>query len=209
MPLTYFLNKKNLLFFIGATVIWSCKPKQSVIKPADTTNQSASHSIEREDSIPAVREITTPVSSSATMADTLPDADFSFVFMDLQNHPHSLSSYKGTVIFLNFWATWCGPCLKEIPNIKNLYEKYKDKVTFLLVSNEKNEKVVRFEKSRNTGLPFYVYTMDQMKPTYVHSLIPTTFIISKSGKIIKKVTGSEAWDNETNIALIERLLSEP
>lgn len=209
MPLTCSLNKKNLLFFIGATIIWACKPKQSVIAPADISNPSASHNIKREDTIQVAREVTIPVSSSATMADTLPDADFSFTFMDLQNRPYSLSSYKGKVIFLNFWATWCGPCLKEIPNIKNLYEKYKDKVTFLLVSNEKNEKVVRFEKSRNTGLPFYIYTMDQMKPTYAHSLIPTTFIISKSGKIIKKVTGSEAWDNETNTTLIERLLSEP
>lgn len=133
-------------------------------------------------------------------------ADYSFTFYDLDGNKVKLSQFKGKVIFLNFWATWCGPCIKELPNIKNLWEDYKDEVVFLLISNEKPDRIKRFEKDKNTGLPFYYYNSGDIPDVYKHSLIPTTFILSKNGKIVKKTSGSEPWDNDPNRQLIENLL---
>jgi thiol-disulfide isomerase/thioredoxin len=72
-------------------------------------------------------------------------ADFDWTVQSLDGRPFHLETAKGKVVFLNLWATWCGPCVREMPDIQRLYERMKGKgVVFLCVSNEGPDKVRRF-----------------------------------------------------------------
>ncbi|MDD4320071.1 MAG: TlpA disulfide reductase family protein [Acidaminococcaceae bacterium] len=104
----------------------------------------------------------------------------------------TLSNIKGKPIFLNFWATWCPPCVEEMPFISELYSEYKDKVNFVMVSvdnADSKDKVSKFIADK--GFLFPVYTAEQadVYKTYNVQGIPTTYIIDANGNIAKKHVG--------------------
>lgn len=112
------------------------------------------------------------------------------------------------LIFLNVWATWCGPCNMEMPGIQKLYEKYKthDKVAFYIVSDEDSETVNPFIERKGYQLPFYRFT--GAYPTALDgNAIPRTYIIHK-GKILAQEIGASQWDRPEIVDLIDKQLSE-
>lgn len=118
-----------------------------------------------------------------------------------------LADYKGKVILLNFWATWCPPCVAEMPSIQNLYEDYGDKVVFLLVSNEKPEVINSFKKKKGYTMPVYHSRMaspEEFKTT----TIPTTFILSKEGEIVLEKTGAARWSSKKVRSLLDELINQ-
>ena len=117
----------------------------------------------------------------------------------------SLADHKDKVIFLNFWATWCRPCVMEMPSIASLYKQMKGKnVEFLVISNESAEVLKAFEKKNNFGVPLYV--MKDVIPTvYNGEYIPRTYIV-KDGKIVSEHTGGAKWDDPKIIKMIDSLL---
>ncbi len=139
----------------------------------------------------------------------LSNEDYNWAVESIDGKKNVLADYKGKVIFLNLWATWCPPCIAEMPSIQDLYDKYKDndQVVFLIVSNEKTEKVSAFMKKRGFTFPVQITHYQLPKPFYTES-IPTTFLISKSGKIVIKETGAANWGGEKMQKIVDELIIE-
>lgn len=133
--------------------------------------------------------------------------DYNFTIKDLQGNRIPFDQFKGKVVFLNLWATWCGPCRAEMPGIQQLYEKSdKEKVAFVMLSIDRDSdrsKVSDYISKRGFTFQAYMpsgYLTEQLQ---VPS-IPTTFVISKEGLIVKKEVGSM----EYNTPKFQRFLEE-
>ena len=136
----------------------------------------------------------------------LKESDYNWQLTDLDNNTINFSDFKGKVIFLNFWETWCPPCVGEMPEIQELYDNFKnnENVKLLLVSDEPVEKVKTFIKKR--GYTFPVYILRTRKPSIFHSpSIPTSFLISKKGEIKIKETGAANWGGDKMKKFVEEL----
>lgn len=114
---------------------------------------------------------------------------------------------EGKVVFVNFWATWCPPCIAEMPSLQELYDDYKDKVVFLFVTNDKLEVVSNFKIKR--GFDFETFNPITNEPKELETRsIPRTFIINKKGQIVVDESGAVDWNSETVRNQINQLLSE-
>lgn len=136
------------------------------------------------------------------------DFDYQFTIKDLEGNRFQFEQFKGKVIFLNLWATWCGPCRAEMPGIQNLYSKVDhEKIIFIMLSIDKDndkDKIVDFLRKREFTFPSYQpsgYLPEQLQiPS-----IPTTFIISKEGKIVRKEVGTMRYDTSNFQKFLEEL----
>ena len=124
----------------------------------------------------------------------------------LDGNQLDVAETKGKVVFLNFWATWCPPCVAEIPSIQRLYDKIKgEEVVFLCVSGESESRVMEFVREKGLTLP--VYTIVGEKPqVFMTRGIPATFIVSPDGQIVFKHVGIAKWDDQTTVAFIKELI---
>jgi thiol-disulfide isomerase/thioredoxin len=131
----------------------------------------------------------------------------SIAFADKDGKLISLSDQKGKVLFINFWATWCPPCIAEMPSINKLYNKFKDNknIVFLMVDVDGNsKKSTRFMERKNYSLP--VYTPASAIPSSIlDGSIPTTLIVDKKGKIVFKHTGGADYGNEKLLKFLDDL----
>jgi len=131
--------------------------------------------------------------------------DYQWRLHSLNNETVSLSSSKGNVILVNFWATWCPPCIAEMPSLQSLYEQYGDRVDFYLVTTETPETVANFMKTK--GYSFPVFIEQSMPPAVLQTReLPTTYLISKDGRIVIKKKGVAQWDSDSVINKIAALL---
>ena len=135
--------------------------------------------------------------------------DYNFSIKDLEGHVIDFNRFKGKTIFLNLWATWCGPCRVEMPGIDELYKKVKDndKIVFVMLSIDKSEnftKVVNFTKEKGYAFPVYVPSGYLPQQLQVPS-IPTTLVINSDGKIVSKETGTTNYDTPKFKEFLENL----
>jgi len=137
-----------------------------------------------------------------------PTADYNLQVTDLDENTVKMSNYRGKVIFLNFWATWCMPCVAELPSINKLYNQFKDKdIVFLLISNENIDKVKKYKQRKNYDVPFYINDENSnIAKMYYSRRIPTTFIINKKGQVIKASSGPEDWDDKEFVETVRELV---
>ena len=131
-------------------------------------------------------------------------------FSDLENNIFTLQNFKGKNLFINYWATWCNPCLAEMPYMAKLYENYKDEedIIFLYLSREKLEVIKNYIPKDESlqQLPIYkIITDDEFFAT---SGIPTTFIVNSNGKVIVKDLGSAFWNDESVFKFIDNLIGK-
>ena len=131
-------------------------------------------------------------------------------FSDLENNIFTLQNFKGKNLFINYWATWCNPCLAEMPYMAELYENYKDEedIIFLYLSREKLEVIKNYIPKDESlqQLPIYkIITDDEFFAT---SGIPTTFIVNSDGEVIVKDLGSAFWNDESVFKLIDNLIGK-
>ena len=131
-------------------------------------------------------------------------------FSDLENNIFSIQNFKGKNLFINYWATWCNPCLAEMPYMAELYEKYKDEedIIFLYLSREKLETIKNYIPKDESlqQLPIYkIITDDEFFAT---SGIPTTFIVNSDGEVIVKDLGSAFWNDESVFKFIDNLIGK-
>lgn len=123
-------------------------------------------------------------------------ADFQLV--DLNGKVVPFNSLKGKVVFMNIWATWCPPCIAEMPNIQKLYENVgSDKIAFVMLSVDAGgrEKVKKFIAKKGFTFPVYM-PASEMPQEFESPSIPTTFVISPEGKIVAKQMGMAEYDTK-------------
>ena len=120
----------------------------------------------------------------------------------------TLSSYKGKVVFLNFWATWCGPCRQEMPSMERLYQRLNDKGLEILAVNlqEDDKTVQKFVDEYELTFPVLLDRSGRVGSTYGARSIPTTYIVSREGYVIAGTIGTREWDTEQYVRFFERLL---
>ena len=125
------------------------------------------------------------------------------------DHLLRLADYKGKVVFLNFWATWCEPCREEMPGMERLHRAYKDRgLVVLAVSLDSQGASVVNPFVRKLGLTFPVALDPKMavRERYGVWAVPSTFIIDRAGKRVLFANGSREWDSKAAHALMESLL---
>lgn len=129
--------------------------------------------------------------------------------VSLDNTQLNLDSLKGTVVLLNFWATWCPPCREEIPSMMKLNQAMAGKpFRMVCVSVDEGGKKAVQDFFKNTGfsLPVYLDPTGQAPAAYGLTGVPETFIIDKNGIIAKKVIGGLDWSSPEVIAFLENLM---
>jgi thiol-disulfide isomerase/thioredoxin len=154
--------------------------------------------VEAEPTTPTAGAEVTPVAShdnptegAACMANAKP-ANYDFTMKDVDGNQVSLASYKGKVVLLNFWATWCGPCKAEIPGFVRLQEKYRDQLVIVGYSvDDTAEKAKAYAAEYKMNYPILLGegredVQDAYGPIWG---IPASFIISKDGKVCRKHMG--------------------
>jgi peroxiredoxin len=132
------------------------------------------------------------------------------VLKDESGKTVQLSEYKGKVVFLNFWATWCLPCIKEMPEMQTVNAAFKDrKFQMLAVSVDLNwEKVNDFYKQYNLDLPTFLDPGHQVTNRFKVFKFPETFIIDANGFVVKHRIGEDRWASPQNMAYIDSLIRE-
>ncbi len=131
--------------------------------------------------------------------------DFQWSMKDAEGTSFRLEDFKGEVIFLNYWATWCPPCVAELPEIQKAFDKHGDKVRFLLLTLENPARVDAFMARHDYKLPVYYGNSDLPDKLKARG-IPTTFIIDRNGCIVSKKTGAANWDSRATDRIFEALL---
>lgn len=119
----------------------------------------------------------------------------------------SLDEYRGKVVFLNFWTTWCPTCITEMPAMEKLHRKLAGK-NFVMVTVNVKESASRvntfFDKNKLTFTAL-LDTTGEVSTEFALRAIPTTFILDKNGNIIGRITGPREWDSKNVVALFEQL----
>lgn len=135
------------------------------------------------------------------------DAGTEFYFADETFETKSLANYRGKVVFLNIWASWCPPCIAEMPSIESLYSELKndDKIEFLLISMDEDfDDALNFMQSRELELPIMHYRGSN-REIFPTGVIPTTYVITPGGKIAMEKQGMAKYDTPEFIEFLEKL----
>jgi thiol-disulfide isomerase/thioredoxin len=136
--------------------------------------------------------------------------DLDFSLPDLKDKPHSLPDYRGKVVLVNFWASWCPPCIYEMPELTRLKAQLAGRPFEIIAINvgEKKYRVRKFTKVINFDLPVLLDTSNDTFNDWGVKILPTSFLVDADGRIRYQVRGNPGWENETTLSLIETLMDE-
>jgi len=136
------------------------------------------------------------------------DIDLSGEFKTLGGKSVSLSDYSGSVIFLNVWATWCGPCRQEMPSMAELYREFQGKgLAMVAISSEDLDTVQDYATSARYPFPILVDPEDVLGQRFGINAIPTTFIVDKRGQLVYQHVGFNDWSSSAVRQQIRNLLT--
>lgn len=118
-----------------------------------------------------------------------------FTLKDINNKPFNLSSLRGKVVILNFWATWCPPCRAEMPSLNNLYREFRNKgLEVVAISTDRYSSIIKDYISKNPiDFTVLIDTDNKVSRQFKVFSIPTTFLIDRNGIIIERYLGEENW----------------
>jgi cytochrome c biogenesis protein CcmG, thiol:disulfide interchange protein DsbE len=138
-----------------------------------------------------------------------PAPDFSL--SDLNDKPYRLSDFRGKVVFLNFWATWCKPCREEMPSMEILNKNFeKDGLVILAVSIDRvttTKDIAPFIKGLNLTFPVLIDSWGRTDKPYKRMGVPETFIIDQEGVIREIVIGPRDWTRLDSLGILTKLLN--
>ena len=128
--------------------------------------------------------------------------------MDMDGNPVKLSDYKGKIVFLNFWTTWCPECVYEMPNIEKLHKKIKhaDFIILAVDLKESQKKINEFIKKHKLTFKVVLDKKGDMSRAFGIRSVPTTFILNRKGGLIGRAMGARQWDSKKSVTLFEYLL---
>ena len=127
------------------------------------------------------------------------DADFTL--SDIKGKTWTLSAMRGKVVLVNFWATWCPPCRKEMPDMQALYERFGPQgLVILAISDETNDKVEPFIAEKKYTYPILLDPGRNVNKLFTVEGIPKSFVYDRNGKLV-----AEAIDRRTNRQFLEML----
>ena len=135
-----------------------------------------------------------------------------FTLPDLNNKNFSLNQIKGKLVLINFWASWCKPCIKEFPSLLKLTQHFKGKLVLIAISiDKKKEEIAPFLKSfmKSLQTPFVKVLWDpeaKVASLYGFRAIPESYIISPQKKLIRKVLGVEDWYTSQSLDFFSSLM---
>jgi thiol-disulfide isomerase/thioredoxin len=129
---------------------------------------------------------------------------------DLAGAPKTLADYRGKVVLLNFWASWCPPCLREIPSMERLRIKMAGRPLAIVAldSAEAQEDVNAFLSTMKLGFPVLLDPDGSNTRRWKVFALPTTFLLDAEGRVRYVLTGPTEWDEEEALAVIESLMAE-
>jgi len=162
-----------------------------------------------------VESISTPLQIDRDQFKSVPKVEFT----DLQGNKVSLEHFKGKVVLLNFWATWCPQCVSEFPHFTELIKKYNGRIIWLAVSNDDNKQVLQDFLEKQQGLiggiladqSMVVVWDENNKITsgiFYTELFPETIIVTKDTLMADKIVGPADWGSEEMGQYLNALLSE-
>jgi thiol-disulfide isomerase/thioredoxin len=128
-----------------------------------------------------------------------------FSLINMNDQEVNLSDYRGQKVFLNFWASWCPPCRKEMPDMQKLHEEYGDEIAILAVNiGENKSTVINFMMQNKLNLPVLLDLNKSTAQNYLVRAIPTTFILDEDGIIIEKTFGTLSYQSMLDLSGIEK-----
>lgn len=127
-----------------------------------------------------------------------------FLYEDLEGNQVSLEDYKGKRVVLNYWATWCRPCIEEMPAMARAQELLKnDNYIFLFASDQATEKIIAFRDKRKFGLNFIKYNGSYADLQI--TALPVTFIFNELREQVERIEGAPIWDSPEMISKLKQL----
>ena len=134
-------------------------------------------------------------------------SEYNWKLLDVEGNEFNLESTRGKVVFINSWATWCMPCVAELPSMQKLYQDYSDKIVFLFISSESMQTAKEFMERKEYTLP--VFRPITAAPKHLNNRsIPTTYVIGKKGMIHVNKKGASNWNSKDVRALLDNLIAE-
>ena len=133
-----------------------------------------------------------------------------FALRNLEGSEVSLKDFEGKVVFLNFWATWCGPCREEMPSMERLWQRFKEEDFIILAVDlrESRGEVISFMKEYDLTFPVLLDSKGEVGSMFGVRAIPTTYLLDSEGRIVGGAIGARNWQSEDAFGLIESLLSD-
>lgn len=134
-------------------------------------------------------------------------ASYQWNLQTIEGKGYNFEQTQGKVVLLNFWATWCPPCIAEMPSMQELYNDYGDKIVFLFVSQEPKEKIQGFLDKHSYTFPVFQATSSP-PDIFSHTTIPQTYLIDKTGEIVIDKDGAANWNSDSVRQTITDLLEK-
>lgn len=137
--------------------------------------------------------------------DIVPVSLEGWTLLDEDGRVFDIASTKGKVVILNFWATWCPPCIAEKPSFQALYNDYKDNVIFLFVTTDDADKVKAFKEKHGYTLPTY-FQQDGPPAALYSTSLPASYVIDKKGNIVVQKFRAADWNSSKFRVSLDELI---
>ncbi len=134
-----------------------------------------------------------------------------FLLRTLDGQNRSLRQDRGKIVLMNFWATWCPPCIREMPAMQRLYDKFRTRgleIVAVSVDQGNPDAVRKFAEDMKLNFPIVLDPDQTTKQAYQVRALPTTYLIDRKGRVVAVGMGAREWDGEAAFDLIEHLLNE-
>ena len=158
-----------------------------------------------------ITQAATPLAKISVIAEAERPVAPAFEIENLRGGNSSLLDYKGKLVLLNFWATWCVPCTKEMPGMETLWQDYKEQgleIVAVSVDEGSRSRIENFSKMFGINFPILLDPESEVSDLYEVSGVPTSFLIDRNGKIIARIVGTEDWLSPDAVSLVQELLAQ-
>ncbi len=144
----------------------------------------------------------------STFEPPFPSPDFELPL--LESDSASLETYRGDFVLLNFWATWCPPCLEEMPSMESAYQKFKDRgFTVVAISSDEGgaDDVTPFIEKLGVTFPILLDADKAVSSEYGAHNLPLSFLLNREGQVIAGAVGERDWSSEEALSVLDELIT--